>query len=471
MSSANAMKTQTWHRLALVALALTLSVAVPPPHGADAQGLSQPLNNATSSLAQAHAVGSDTLVLQSGHGSRFGTPTVDAPVRVTVARQTTLVGGQIVPSTARTIYLVTARSSDTLSGLTAVEGTSDQAFAKNDPVASVITAGTIQELQDAIGAVGGMEIGGMIGNSPVVGDLLYVGPAGVLAQAAVTGIVKGTGTGYQAAVAGTDYLVPSGSGAALTGITASQIGSVPAGLLKGSSGAFAAAVAGTDYLTPSGNGSQLTGITQSQVTNLVSDLALKAPLASPAFTGTASLSAAVPILSIKTANSSAGYHRFETAAGAIHYYFEHVVGAAGAQGTLSIKDAQTGRTILSYDPTTTFTSVGLAGAITGALTAGGLLTFQAASSTTPDQPQAKITPAWVVDTHASRTGKVTVSTSGYNGDHEGMHFEDTGTFSQPVIPIANVRDAADDAAAAALTPACPIGGLYRTGSILKIRVN
>lgn len=39
-----------------------------------------------------------------------------------------------------------------------------------------------------------------------------------------------------------------------------------------------------------------------------------------------------------------------------------------------------------------------------------------------------------------------------------------------VTPIANVRDAADDVAAAALVPPVPVGGRYRTGSIMKIRV-
>lgn len=45
-------------------------------------------------------------------------------------------------------------------------------------------------------------------------------------------------------------------------------------------------VSGTNYLPPTGNGSQLTGITESQVNNLTTDLSGKAPLASPAFTGT-----------------------------------------------------------------------------------------------------------------------------------------------------------------------------------------
>ena len=39
------------------------------------------------------------------------------------------------------------------------------------------------------------------------------------------------------------------------------------------------------------------------------------------------------------------------------------------------------------------------------------------------------------------------------------------------MPIATIRNAANDAAAAALTPAVPVGGVYRNGSILMIRVS
>jgi len=44
-------------------------------------------------------------------------------------------------------------------------------------------------------------------------------------------------------------------------------------------------VIGTDVLAPNGSGASLTGIPESAVTDLVTDLAAKAPLASPALTG------------------------------------------------------------------------------------------------------------------------------------------------------------------------------------------
>jgi hypothetical protein len=78
---------------------------------------------------------------------------------------------------------------------------------------------------------------------------------------------------------------------------------------------------------------------------------------------------------------------------------------------------------------------------------------------------------WATSEHGTRLADLVLSTTGFNGVHESMRFQDTGAISQPVIPIANVRDAADDAAAAALTPAVPVGGLYRTGSALKIRAS
>ena len=102
----------------------------------------------------------------------------------------------------------------------------------------------------------------------------------------VTGLLKGNGTAISAATSGTDY-APATTGSSI---------------LKASSGGFANATSGTDYAPATsgtsvlkGNGaggfsnatgSDIPNITESQVTNLTTDLAAKAPLASPTFTGT-----------------------------------------------------------------------------------------------------------------------------------------------------------------------------------------
>jgi hypothetical protein len=39
------------------------------------------------------------------------------------------------------------------------------------------------------------------------------------------------------------------------------------------------------------------------------------------------------------------------------------------------------------------------------------------------------------------------------------------------IDFTGLREFADDTAAAAATPAVPVGGMYRTGSVLKVRVS
>ena len=80
------------------------------------------------------------------------------------------------------------------------------------------------------------------------------------------------------ATAGTDYLAPNGSGAALTNLNATNIttGTLAAarggagtvnGILKANgSGVVSQATAGTDYLTPGGSGAGLTSLNASQLT-------------------------------------------------------------------------------------------------------------------------------------------------------------------------------------------------------------
>lgn len=53
----------------------------------------------------------------------------------------------------------------------------------------------------------------------------------ITVKTSVTGILKGNATAISAATAGTDYVTPTGSGATLTGITASQVGAVALSLV------------------------------------------------------------------------------------------------------------------------------------------------------------------------------------------------------------------------------------------------
>src|SRR5262245_52574547 len=56
----------------------------------------------------------------------------------------------------------------------------------------------------------GLSIGGTIANGAISGAVLYVGASGVLAQAAITGLVKASATAPTAAAAGSDYVAPTG---------------------------------------------------------------------------------------------------------------------------------------------------------------------------------------------------------------------------------------------------------------------
>ena len=95
----------------------------------------------------------------------------------------------------------------------------------------------------------------------------------------LTGLIKASTGVVSTAIAGTDYLAPGSSGAGLTGVV------LTAGSY--SNPTWLTSISGTIVSGDiPGNAASITGsITEGQVTNLVTDLAAKAPLASPTFTG------------------------------------------------------------------------------------------------------------------------------------------------------------------------------------------
>lgn len=117
------------------------------------------LNNFVATLAVRHLPGSARLELRAGAGADIlarvadlgaPAPAAGSPLRLTVARADTLVGGEIVAGSTYTIYDCTSLIGDILSGLSAVEGTADREYARGDRVESAITAGVILGIRDAL---------------------------------------------------------------------------------------------------------------------------------------------------------------------------------------------------------------------------------------------------------------------------------------------------------------------------------
>jgi hypothetical protein len=112
--------------------------------------------------------------------------------------------------------------------------------------------------------------------------------------------------GQPGTVTGTSVVAANGfagSVATPSSTPAITISTTVTGLLKGNGTAVSAATAGSDYLAPAGSGAALTGLTQSQVSGLVAALALLAPLAGPAFTGAPT----VPTPTTSTGIANKGY--------------------------------------------------------------------------------------------------------------------------------------------------------------------
>ena len=103
-------------------------------------------NNAYSTLASSYAAGSGSVTLAAGTGVLFGAPTTTNPIRICVVTASSY----RTTNETLTIYSCTGRSTDMLTGLTTIEGTTDRAYAQSDAVELRWTAAGVTDLQTAV---------------------------------------------------------------------------------------------------------------------------------------------------------------------------------------------------------------------------------------------------------------------------------------------------------------------------------
>jgi hypothetical protein len=104
------------------------------------------LNNVSTTLFSAHASGSGSLSLAPATGSKFGST---FPFTVTVITAATYGS----PAETLTVFNVTGRTTDTLTGCTAIEGTTDQAFSVGDRVEMRWTNALATAIEGAVNGV------------------------------------------------------------------------------------------------------------------------------------------------------------------------------------------------------------------------------------------------------------------------------------------------------------------------------
>lgn len=114
-------------------------------------------------LASAYAPGSGVMVVKSGQGAAFGAISPANPVRITLIKQSTYGTG---PGEITAIYGVTGRTGDTLTGVSAIEGTTDVAWSVGDYVECRETAGYVNDLEAVLAAKGTVSSVGL--TAPVI---------------------------------------------------------------------------------------------------------------------------------------------------------------------------------------------------------------------------------------------------------------------------------------------------------------
>lgn len=109
----------------------------------------QHINNAISPAAAGRAVGGPTLRVRTGDGPKFGNPTPDSPIRLSVHRKRLVLVDEFDPYQPIVILECVGRTGDTLTVSGAIEGP-DAAVQAGDVVTNTPTAGDMAEFQAAL---------------------------------------------------------------------------------------------------------------------------------------------------------------------------------------------------------------------------------------------------------------------------------------------------------------------------------
>jgi hypothetical protein len=107
------------------------------------------VNNLRTTLGASYTVGSGTMTLAPGSGSSFGNVSASTPVRFTVITAATYGSS----SELLTIYQATGINGDVLSGVSAIEGTTDRNYSAGDKLEARPTQGSYADIHGAINAI------------------------------------------------------------------------------------------------------------------------------------------------------------------------------------------------------------------------------------------------------------------------------------------------------------------------------
>ena len=214
----------------------------------------QHTNNFSRLLATAHVIADGVLVLPAGSGAILGALGSNRIYRVTAV---------LNPGASETvlgIFEATGLTGNTLTGVTAAEGWSDVNLATTVTIEDRDTAKTVAEIATALNTA---ETNIATNTTAVAARLVAANNLSDLASAPTARTNLGLGTA--ATHAATDFLAPGGSGAALTGITESQVTGLVADLAaKQTTGSYLTALTGD--VTASGPGSAAATLASTAVT-------------------------------------------------------------------------------------------------------------------------------------------------------------------------------------------------------------